>query len=225
VPYTCTNTNQTTPSEIYTDENFYPIITKPAIYPDPNTGGMPAKILFGTGGDDAAPADRTYAFFGFSDTGANATLEWYLGNPVELDLNADKKVGEMGAGEKIWSDPVIADKVVYFSSLMGSIENVNPCLNLGQTGRLYARYVEALAGGGLGASSLKSATGAAVENLQLASKARRAVTVGELQAGGGAASKKEVYIQEYDSTIERLEHPVSSLLRVVSWREIYKIIR
>ena len=49
--------------------------------------------------------------------------------------------------------------------------------------------------------------------------------LGELQAGGGSSSKKEVYIQEYDSTIERLEQPVGSNLRVVSWREIYKIIR
>ncbi|MBN1940471.1 MAG: hypothetical protein JW843_12860, partial [Candidatus Aminicenantes bacterium] len=225
VPFTSTNTNQWSLSTIYTDEHYYPIITKPALYPDPDTGGLPVMVMFGTGGDDAAPADRTYAFVCYSDAGNKQTLEWYLGDPDHVDLDDAKQVGIMGTGEKVWSDPVISDRVVYFSSLMGSIENVNPCLNLGQTGRLYARYVEAVAGGVLGASSLKSATGAAVESLQLASKARRAVTVGELQAGGGAASKKEVYIQEYDSTIERLEHPVGSLLRVVSWREVFKIIR
>jgi hypothetical protein len=225
VPYTSTNTNSWTPGAIYTDENFYPIITKPAIFPDPTSGGTPLKVLFGTGGDDAAPGDRYYAFISINDTGSKADVEWYLGNPTSLDLAASLKAGEMGVGEKIWSDPVISDKIVYFSSLMGNIENVNPCLNLSQTGRLYARYVQTVAGGIMGASALKSAGGAAIESLQLASKARRAVTVGELQAGGGSNSKKEVYIQEYDSTIERLEQPVSSLLRVVSWREIYKIIR
>ncbi|MDD8011129.1 MAG: hypothetical protein PHX73_08475, partial [Acidobacteriota bacterium] len=125
----------------------------------------------------------------------------------------------------IWSGPVISDRIVYFSSRMGSIENVNPCLNLAETGRLYARYVQTAAGSVIGDSGLKSAGGSSIESLQLASKARRAVTVGELQAGGGSSSKKEIYIQEYDSTIERLEQPVGSNLRVVSWREIYKIIR
>jgi len=225
VPYTNTNTNQWTPSAIYTDRHSYPIITKPALYPDPASGGLPVAVHFGTGGDDRAPADRTYAFLSLSDKGNSASLAWYLGDSTHLGLDAGKKLGIMATGEKIWSDPVISDKIVYFSSLMGSIENVNPCLNLGQMGRLYARFAEAVSGGALGTSSLKAATGGTVESLQLASKARRAVTVGELQAGGGAASKKEIYIQEYDSTIERLEHPVGTLLRIVSWREIYKIIR
>ena len=134
VPYTSTNTNSWTPSAIYTDENFYPIITKPAIFPDPTSGGTPLKVLFGTGGDDAAPGDRYYAFISMNDTGSKADVEWYLGNPTALDLAASLKAGEMGVGEKIWSDPVISDKIVYFSSLMGNIENVNPCLNLSRDG-------------------------------------------------------------------------------------------
>jgi hypothetical protein len=32
-------------------------------------------------------------------------------------------------------------------------------------------------------------------------------------------------MQEYNSTIEMLEHPVGSLLQIKSWREIYQIIR
>jgi hypothetical protein len=158
------------------------------------------------------------------DTGSSASVEWYIGNTSELGLSAASRITEMGVGEKVWADPVISDKIVYFSSLMGSIENVNPCLNLGQLGKLYARFVQSVAGGLIGATALKSAAGTGIESLQLASKARKAVTVGELQSGGGT-SKKEIYIQEYDSTIERLEQPVGSLLRVVSWREIYKIIR
>jgi hypothetical protein len=63
-----------------------------------------------------------------------------------------------------------------------------------------------------------------VESLQLASKAREAVTIGERQKAPGTY-KREVYIQEYDSTIERLEQPVGAILRITSWREIFKIIR
>jgi Tfp pilus assembly protein, tip-associated adhesin PilY1 len=225
VPFTSTNANNWALQTIYTDRMSYPIITKPAVFPDPASGGLPLKILFGTGGDDRAPGDRTYAFIGLTDTGSKASVEWYIGNKDELGLAASLQTGEMATGEKIWSDPVISDRIVYFSSLMGSIENVNPCLNLAETGRLYARYVQTAAGCVIGESGLKSAGGSSIESLQLASKARRAVTVGELQAGGGSSSKKEVYIQEYDSTIERLEQPVGSNLRVVSWREIYKIIR
>jgi len=223
--FTSTNINNWKLDAIYTDPLNYPIITRPAIFPDPTSGGLPLKVIFGTGGDDAAPADRYYSLIALTDTGSKADVEWYLGNSTALGLAASLSAGTMGVGEKVWSDPVISDKIAYFSSLMGNIENVNPCLNLSQTGRLYARYVQTMAGGLMGATALKTAGGSAVESLQLASKARRAVTVGELQAGGGSSSKKEVYIQEYDSTIERLEQPVSSLLRVVSWREIYKIIR
>jgi len=225
VPFTSSNTNNWKLDTIYTDRVNYPIITKPGLFPDPTSGGLPLGIFFGTGGDDNAPADRNYAFIAMNDTGSSASVSWYIGNATETGLSSSLQKTEMGTGEKVWSDPVISDKIVYFSSLMGSIENVNPCLNLAQTGRLYARFVQTVAGSVLGSSALKSAVGATMESLQLASKARKAVTVGELQAGGGSSSKKEVYIQEYDSTIERLEQPVGSLLRVVSWREIYKIIR
>lgn len=225
VPFTSSNTNNWKLETIYTDRMSYPVITKPAVFPDPTSGGLPLKILFGTGGDDAAPSTRSFAFIALTDTGSKADVEWYLGNATETGLASSLRVGEMGVGEKIWSDPVISDRIVYFSSLMGSIENVNPCLNLAEQGRLYARYVQTVAGSVIGSSGLKSASGGAIESFQLASKARRAVTIGELQAGGGSSSKKEIYIQEYNSTIERLEQPVGSNLRVVSWREIYKIIR
>jgi hypothetical protein len=58
----------------------------------------------------------------------------------------------------------------------------------------------------------------------MVSKARRAVTVGEAQTIGGRTSKREIYVQEYDSTIEMLEQPIGSLLRIKSWREVYRII-
>jgi hypothetical protein len=209
---------------IYTDRLYYPIITKPAVVLDPTTGSTPLHILFGTGGDDSAPTDRYYAFVAMTDTGSSAALEWFIGDPTATGLSSTKDVGTMATGEKVWSDPVISDKIVYYSSLKGSIENVDPCVNLAEAGRLYARYIQATSGSAVGTSALKTSTGATTESLQLASKARKAVTVGELQSGA-AGSKKEVYIQEYNSTIERLEQPVGSLLRVVSWREIYKVIK
>lgn len=224
MPLTSTNVSQWTLTAIYTDRCNYPIITKPAVYPDPSSGGFPLRILFGTGGDDRAPAGRSYSFIGLRDNGSSRTMEWYIGNAAELGLSSTLRQGEFDSGEKVWADPVVADKIVYFSTLMGSIENVNPCLNLGSLGRFYARFVDTVAGSVFGSSALRNAAGAVLEKLQLASKGRKAVAVGERQIGGGAV-KKEVYINEYDSTIERLEQGVGAVLRITSWREIFKVIR
>jgi hypothetical protein len=223
---TGTNAGQWTLAAIYTDYLYYPIITKPAVWVDPLEGGPArARVYFGTGGDDAAPADRNYSFVGLIDGGGNAvSVEWYLGVPAELDLSSSYQRGELGLGSKVWADPVIADQVVYFSTLRGSIEAVNPCVNLGDAGRLYARYVRYTSAIPVGGTAFKATTGTPPEYLDLISKARRAVTVGEAERVAGRVNKREIYVQEYDSTLEKLEQPIGSLLRIKSWREIYRII-
>jgi hypothetical protein len=223
---TGTNAGGWTPTAIYTDYLYYPIITKPAVWVDPLEGGpVRARIYFGTGGDDAAPADRNYSFVGLIDGGGNAvSVEWYLGVPTELDLSSSYQRGELGLGSKVWADPVIADQIVYFSTLRGSIEAVNPCVNLGEAGRLYARFVRYTSAIPVGGTAFKTTTGTPPEYLDLISKARRAVTVGEAERVAGRVNKREIYVQEYDSTLEKLEQPIGSLLRIKSWREIYRII-
>jgi len=183
------------------------------------------RIYFGTGGDEGARADRDYSFVGIIDSGANtATIEWYIGNPAVLNLAASYDVGDLGAGSKVWADPVIADQVVYFSTLRGSIEAVNPCANLGEAGRLYARYIRQTSAIPVGGTAFRTTEQTPPEYLQLVSKARRAVTVGEASRVAGRVNKREIYVQEYDSTLEMLEQPIGSLLRIKSWREIYRII-
>ncbi len=122
------NPSSWTLQAIYTDNLNYPIITKPAAWVDPLEGGPArARVYFGTGGDDAAPADRDYSFVGIIDTGGNAaTLEWYLGVPARLAQDVSYQRGDLGTGSKVWADPVLADQIVYFSTLRGSIEAVNP---------------------------------------------------------------------------------------------------
>ena len=144
--------------------------------------------------------------------------------PVELALSPSYQRGELGLGSKVWADPVIADQVVYFSTLRGSIEAVNPCLNLGDAGRLYARHIRYTSAIPVGGTAFKTTSGSPPEYLDLTSKARRAVTVGEAERVAGRVNKREIYVQEYDSTLEKLEQPIGSLLRIKSWREIYRII-
>jgi hypothetical protein len=222
---TSTNTSNWNLQAIYTDYLYYPIITKPAVWLNPYDGSPVPRIYFGTGGDDGAPAARDYSFVGLIDSGANtATIEWYLGVPASLNLSATYQVGTLGTGSKIWADPVIADQVVYFSTLQGSIEAVNPCINLGEAGRLFARYLRYTSAIPVGGTAFKTTSTTPPEYLQLVSKARRAVTVGEAERVAGRVNKREIYVQEYDSTLEKLEQPIGSLLRIKSWREIYRVI-
>jgi hypothetical protein len=212
-------------TNIYKDRCLYPIITKPAIWIGYSTSGSNyPRLYFGTGGNESAPADRYYSFVALVDEGNKQEVEWYMGNVNETGLGATKFVGSLEAGEKVWADPVIANYIVYFSTLKGSIEAADPCQNLGDPGHLYARFIQPVLGVPVGGSALKNAQGQAIDYLQLASKARTAVTVGERQRAGGTY-KQDVYVQEYNSTIEKLEQPVGSLLRIKSWREIYQVIR
>jgi hypothetical protein len=214
-----------TPTVIYTDYLHYPIITKPAAWLDTAGGGSLPKIYFGTGGDDRAPATANYAFLAINDDGTSSPpVDWYLGIPARLNKPATRDVGDLDVGEKVWADPVYADSIIYFSTLKGSIENVNPCVNLSETGKLYGRYIQAVSGGTVGSSAFKTSQNLTAESMTLISKARRAVTLGERSATAGAA-KRSVYIQEYNSALERLEQPVGALLKIKSWREIYKIFR
>ena len=223
---TGTNPNGWRLTAIYTDHLNYPIITKPVVWVDPLEGGpLRARVYFGTGGDDRAPTDRDYSFVALVDNGGtDVDVEWYLGVPKRLDLPASFQRGELGTGSKVWADPVIADQIIYFSTLRGSIEAVNPCLNLGDAGRLYARYMRYTSAIPVGGTAFKTTTGTPPEYLDLISKARRAVTVGEAERVAGRVNKREIYVQQYDSTLEKLEQTIGSLLRIKSWREVYRII-
>jgi len=212
---------------IYEDPNNYPIISRPTAWINPYSTSVTPHIYFGTGGDDDAPADATYSFIALLDNEASQQrdrVEWFIGDPNILGLPASKDRGDLSPGEKVWSDPKVANFIVYFNTLSGSIESVDSCENLAGIGKLYGRFVQSVAGSTIGGTVFTTASGP-VESLALASKTRSAVTLGERTRTAGGARKREVYIQEYDSTIQRLEQSVGAILKVRSWREIFKIIR
>jgi len=208
---------------IYEDSRNYPIISKPAVWIDYVSGGTIPRLYFGTGGDDSAPSDATYSFIALKDA-PTPEVEWYLGNDSILNLPAEKDLGDLSSGERVWADPKVADYVVYFSTLTGSIDSVDPCESIIGVGRLYARYIQAQAGTTLGGTAFETASGTE-ESLALAIKTRAAVTLGERERVPGGTRKREVYIQEYDSTIQKLEQSGTSMLKVRSWREVYRVIR
>jgi hypothetical protein len=208
---------------IYTDSNNFPIVCEPAIWINPISAEIVPRLYFGTGGDDRAPGDVNYSFISLID-GTVPEVEWYLGDPLVVDLPMEKDMGDIAVGEKVWADPKVADFIVYFSTLIGSIDSVDPCESLAGIGKLYARFIQAEAGSLIGGTALQTFTGP-VEFLELSIKTRAAVTLGERQRTGEGTRKREVYIQEYDSTIQKLEQFAIALLKVKSWREIFKIIR
>ncbi|MBS3818568.1 VCBS repeat-containing protein [bacterium] len=207
---------------IYEDSHNYPIITKPAVWINPSNENNVPRLYFGTGGDDEAPDTATYSFIALKDKEI-PEVEWFIGSHSELNLPKSKDKGDLVSGEKVWADPKISDYIVYFSTLTGDIESVNPCESLQGMGRLYARYIWAKGATVLGGTAFTTDSGDQ-ESLQLEIKTRSAVTLGESTRAGGSR-KREVYIQEYDSTVQRLEQRVGALLKIKSWREIYKIIK
>ncbi len=209
--------------QIYEDPNNYPIICKPEAWVNPVTGISTPRVFFGTGGDDDAPSDGMYSFIALMD-GSKPEVEWYMGDPAVLGLSDDKDRGDLDAGAKVWANPIIADFTVYFSTLTGSIEDVDPCANLQGSGKLYARYIQAAAGSTIGGTAFTTATGPQ-ESMDLVSKSRAPVTVGEKEKTADGVRKREIFTQEYDSTIEKLEQPTGASLLVRSWREVYKIIK
>ena len=208
---------------IYEDSNNYPIISKPAVWIDYVAGGSIPRLYFGTGGDDRAPSDAFYSFIALKDS-PTPEVEWYLGDPTILNLPAEKDMGDISSGERVWADPKVADYIVYFSTLTGSIDSVDPCESIAGVGKLYARFIQAQAGTTLGGTAFGTASGPQ-ESMDLAIKTRAAVTIGERERAPGGARKREVYIQEYDSTIQKLEQLGTSMLKVKSWREVYRVIR
>jgi hypothetical protein len=208
---------------VYEDASNYPILSKPAVWIDPNSAAPLPRVYFGTGGDDRAPSTATYSFIALQD-GETPEVEWFMGDPDQLNLSAEMDKGDLGIGEKVWADPEVANFICYFSALTGSIESVDPCENIAGLGNLYGRYISSVAGSLIGGTAFKGSSGP-VESLALSSKTRAAVTLGETDKTQGNVRKREVYIQEYDSTIQKLEQPVGAMLTIKSWREVYKIIR
>ncbi len=212
---------------LYEDFKNYPIISNAAVWISASGMSAMPHIYFGTGGDDRAPNDVIYSFIGLMDNEAGTQeerVEWYMGDPAELNLDPAKDVGDLAVGEKVWADPKIADYTVYFNTLTGSIESVDPCENIAGAGQLYARFIVSKGGTAVGGTAIKTA-GGTVENLSLSIKTRSAVSIGEQGRSDSGVKKRSVYIQEYDSTIQRLEQATGGMLAIKSWREVFKIIK
>ncbi|MBN2266665.1 MAG: hypothetical protein JW775_12720, partial [Candidatus Aminicenantes bacterium] len=227
---------------IYEDYLNYPISTKPAVWLNPyESTPMDPRVYVGTGGHDRnlgtySPgtdelASRTFSFVCVIDRQTDPWsldwVEWYIGDPDLLGgLPERMDTGDLGVGYKTWADPVIADMIVYFSTLSGSIEAANPCTNLGEGGHLYGRFVRQASSIPVGGTAFRASEGTPPEYLQLQSKARQAVTVGEAAYDDtNMTNKRDVYVQEYNSTIQQLVQPIGSQLRIKSWREVYRVIR
>ncbi|HSQ79321.1 MAG TPA: PilC/PilY family type IV pilus protein [Candidatus Bathyarchaeia archaeon] len=230
-------TNGWNPEVIFTDPFNAPIITKPAV--DLNTSEQYCTLYFGTGGDEAAPNDGYYSFIALKSFASGAaSVSWYLGLDefaTKLGISLNYKKGSLGLGEKVWADPVASNHIVYIATLFYSIENLNPCLTLTGSGKIYARYT---IGDRVGSSALLGMTGEAIESLNTKQKVRSAVVLGEVQsvASGDnpAVNKQKVFIQDYTAPAGEGPEPPSEVLAlsvqqtrllIKSWREVYRIIR
>jgi hypothetical protein len=164
-------------------------------------------------------------------------VDWYLGQPdlaTQLGIAGSYCKGSLGQGEKVWADPVVANRIVYIATLFFSIENLNPCLTMVGSGKIYARFT---IGDKVGSSALLGHEGQAIESMYTKQKVRSAVVLGETQSieqSGQAISKQKVFIQDYTAPFGEGPEPPSEVLAISvqtsrllikSWREVYRIIR
>lgn len=180
----------------------------------------------------------------FNTTNNPKRTEWIVGDNLDLNGTAlsGPFVGSEGAiGQRYWSDPVISDEsVVYFASLGGSIESVNPCNNLSDSSLLYGYAIRDFSDGNgvrytAGKSTFLDAANASKAFLRSASKIRRSIlvqqqapTAGVAQPPSGTpvaatAENNKVFVQTFDGEIRAFEKPVVSetnTIRVLRWREI-----
>ncbi len=225
------------PTVIYRDPNMYPIITKPAVYVDAASSNT-VHLYIGTGGDDRAPSAGTYSFVALIDLTAGASVEWYLGPDAlatQLGISPQTKKGDLVQGERVWADPVTANRIVYVATLEGNIESLNPCNTLAGAGRIYARYI---LGNQYGGTALTSELGAPIQYLQTEQKVRSAVTLGETQtvtpSPGQSQNMRKVFIQSYTQPGTGGPEPPSQVLAqpvvqtglvIKQWREVYKVFK
>ena len=133
---------------------------------------------------------------------------------------------------KTMSRAVVRDGLIYFSTFKGNIEEIDPSASVIEPGRLYIRYVRSSMGIP-GANAVLNALG----YYALASKTRAAVTKGSILHNSDDSWQREVFIQEFDFTIQtlslgegsRIIDPEGffhySRLKIRSWRETAVLIR
>lgn len=236
-----------------------PIITKVAAA-FPSSSGFP-HLYFGTGGDDRVPSDLRYRFYAIRDdldcvNGGDPyaalidyddlsidELEWVIGDGLETDFESELALedAEGTDNDRYWSDPVVLDNTfVFFASLPGSIESVNPCDNLDGGSKFYAYAARSFFDDTAGVQRI-AGTSIFSDNpyLDAGSKIRQAVvlrkdgtneTVTRRKPTPDEVDPTDVFVQEFASgdaeqpdvlaiTTPKVGDNVTEL-RVMRWREI-----
>ena len=248
--------------------DWAPIITTPAvttIKQDTTSTSYLPYVFFGTGGDDRAPSNILYRFYAVKDTvtcppsttptiitakhevdihNDPSGLEWIVGDGKKNDTThgaLSPSDAEGTIGQRYWSDPIIfQNAVVYFSSLNGSIESVNPCDNLTGGSLLFGYAIHDFFSGASTASkagnSIVQLSGFAgtAPYYKSASKIRRSAMIATQMPTAGVAqpppanavpgsANQQIFIQTFDGNIRSITPPTVNnvnTIRVLRWREI-----
>ena len=169
-------------------------------------------------------------------------LEWVVGDGMRPDgSQLTSPTDEGSPGDRFWADPVIANgESIYFASLPGKIESVDPCADLQGVSKIY----------GYGIRSFTDASGTAqgpgrtlfggghIPWVQSLGKVRRAAIVrGQPEAVAHGLStppplgRSDVFLQSFSGSgaagdrpaIERISEVGTALkgkLQLLRWREI-----
>ncbi|MEM6732169.1 MAG: hypothetical protein AAF658_11480, partial [Myxococcota bacterium] len=223
-----------------------PIVTTPAVAllrPSDDVVYRPT-LYFGTGGDDETDANLAYRFYAIRDDAADNAC---AGTKAvdDLTLVDNEWFIEGDVNFRFWTDPVVVGNAVYFASLFGEIDSVNPCSNQsvdssGVGSQVFGRAITRFNTGSAilqpGESVLVGAGGAEnffttttkIRNMPTsASTATNAVAVG---APSEPPAGERIYFQSFSDssgdnpgvlTINAARQSLNpASVRIVRWREI-----
>jgi hypothetical protein len=195
------------------------------------------NVYFGTGGDDSAPSDQSYTFFGIRDSdGLNVCSNGQHTGPLIASMG-EFALQDPAAGFRFWAEPTVVDGLtVYFSSFSGSLERIQDLANLeSQQSHLYGiairpftdssgrvfRAGQSVLSGGTAFFQVNSALRTApMVRGQTVSSVTRAVNPAAL-----TATPKDLLIQEGEGNVLRLTTSGAQLnkppaLKQVRWRQV-----
>jgi hypothetical protein len=119
-----------------------PVGMTPAVSVDQN---HVVRVFFGTGGWDNAPVNASYHFYAVSDTDPSGYCPPRPRHPSDLNTTLKEWTVAGEVGDRFWADPVVVGNgVVYFSTLVGFGDSVEPCVPDTARSKIYGRAITQL---------------------------------------------------------------------------------
>lgn len=200
-------------------------------------GTEAVNVYFGTGGDDSAPTENNYTFFGIRDSDPINVCSSNKHTGVLIAAQGEFAIEDASAGFRFWAEPTIVDGVaVYFSSFSGSLERIGDLAELDdQVSHLYGVAIRPYTGAQgqnyragqsvLGNSTAFYNVNGALRTAPVERGAPVEPVTRAYQASAAATTPTQLLIQEGQGSVLRLDTTGAQInkppvMKRVRWRQV-----